>query len=100
MDYYIGTMIQFQTINSYVSIAAFQNQIGGNYSLLPAFFNPFLPQADITVVSQYQNTDSQNQYSHYFSWSYNPLPGTNGNTLSIIQNQFQEIDNSSTSAQE
>ncbi len=98
IDSYIGTMIQYQTLNRFAGIAAFQNQIGNGYSLLPNILNPLLQQGDFNISFQYQNTDSQYKYSHYVSLSYSLLPGTNSNSISITQNQIQSINNSGSSA--
>ena len=98
IDYYIGTLMQYQTINRSASIAAFQNQIGNNYSLLPNILNPLLQQGDLDISYHYQNTGSQYQYLHHVSLSYNQLPGTNSNTVLLTQNQFQSIIGSDSSA--
>ena len=98
IDSYIGAMIQYQALNSYVGIAAFQNQIGDSYSLLPNILNPLLQPSDFNIGYHYQNTGSQYQYSHHVSLSYSQLPGTNSNTISMMQNQFQSIIGSDSSA--
>jgi hypothetical protein len=98
IDFYIGTMIQNQALNHYVGIAAFQNQIGDSFSLLPNILNPLLQPSDLNISYHYQSTDSQYLYSHYVSLSYSQLPGTNSNTVSMIQNQFQSIIGSGSSA--